>query len=118
MSDAENFITSYVVDDDILVIKLHGRFDEKAGPDFDAEIEKRFAEGAHKLIIDCSFLGYISSYGIGKLISLRGKLCAKGGEVKLSAVHSMVADVFRLVHIEKLFDIYGDIEFARESFYE
>ena len=55
MSDADTFVTSYMVDDDILVLKLHGRFDDKTAPEFDAEVEKRFAEGAHKVIIDCSF---------------------------------------------------------------
>jgi anti-anti-sigma factor len=118
MSDADTFVTSYMVDDDILVLMLHGRFDDKTAAEFDAEIEKRFAEGAHKIIIDCSLLGYVSSYGIGKLISLQGKLRMKGGEVKLSALQSMVADVFRIVHLDRLFEIYGDIEFARESFYE
>jgi hypothetical protein len=41
-----------------------------------------------------------------------------GGEMKLASIQSMVADVFRVVRLDKLLDIYGDIEFARESFYE
>ena len=116
MSDHETFVSSYVVDGDILVLKLHGTLDEKTAPEFNAEIEKWFAEGKRRMIVDCAHLGHVSSFGIGTLVRLQAKLRKRGGEVKLAAIQSMVADVFRIVRIDRLLDIYGDIEFARESF--
>lgn len=118
MSDEQAFITSYVVDDDIVVLRLHGKFDNSTAPEFDAEVEKRFEEGATKMIIDGAYLDHISSYGLGKLISLQGKLRHKGGTVKLCGLYSVVAEVMKVTNLDKLFDIHGDIEFARESFYE
>lgn len=118
MNEEKAFVTSYVVDDDILVLKLHGKLDNRTVPEFNAEVEKQFAEGKRKMIIDCAHLGYVSSYGIGALVSLQARLRKKGGEVKLATIQSLVADVFKIVHLDRLLEIYGDIEFARESFYE
>ena len=114
----EAFVNSYVVDDDILVLRLHGKLDQKTAPEFNKEVERHFAEGMRKMIIDCTHLGYVSSYGIGVLVGVQAKLRKQGGEIKLATIQSMVADVFKIVHLDKLLNIYGDIEFARESFYD
>jgi anti-anti-sigma factor len=114
----EAFISSYVIDDDILVIKLHGKLDAATSPEFSAEVDKHFQQGKRKIIIDCAHLGYISSFGIGTLVTLQTRLRKQGGEVKLASIQALVADVFRIAHLDRLLDIYGDIEFARESFYE
>jgi anti-sigma B factor antagonist len=118
VSNEEAFVSSYVVDDDILVLKLHGKLDTKTVPLFNAEVEKQFAAGRYKMIIDCAHLGYVSSFGIGALVMLQARLRKMGGEVKLATIHSVVADVFKVVRLDKLFEMYGDIEFARESYYE
>ena len=112
----EPFVISYVLDDDILVIRLHGKLDTTSTPEFNAEVEKHFQEGKRKIIIDCAKLAYISSLGIGAVVSLQAKLRMQGGEVKLAAVQTMVADIIRIVRLEKIVEIHGDIESARASF--
>jgi anti-anti-sigma factor len=69
------------------------------------------------MIIDCRNMGYISSLGIASLVALQTKLRRRGGEVKLAAIFGPAMDVMRLVRLDKMLDIYGDIEFARKSFY-
>ena len=51
-------------------------------------------------------------------MSLQAKLRKWGGEVKLAAIQSAVAEVFKVVRLGRLLEMYGDFEFARESFYE
>jgi anti-anti-sigma factor len=41
--------------------------------------------GVDKIIVDCSRLEYISSYGIGVLVRLHKALMARGGDVKIAA---------------------------------
>lgn len=118
MTEKQAFVSCYLVDDDILVLKLYGKLNETTVPEFNAEVERQFAEGRRKMIIDCVHLGNISSYGVGSLVSLQTKLRKKGGEVKLAGIQSIVAEVFKVVRLDKLFQMYGDTEFARESFYK
>ena len=109
---------SYTVDEDIAVIKLNGQLDVSSSEAFEQEIAPYVDAGTTKIIIDCARLGYISSFGIGILVSLLARLRKRGGDVKLSAIQGTVADVIKVVGLAKLLGIYGDIEFARESFYD
>jgi anti-sigma B factor antagonist len=112
------YFSSYVVDDDILVVKLHGNLDAATTQEFNAELDKHFQQGKSKVIIDCAHVEYVSSFGIGALVTLQARLRKRGGEVKLAAINAVVADVFKIVHLDRLLEMYGDIEFARASFYE
>ena len=114
----ESFIESSTVDDDILILRLFGKLDVTTTPEFNEVVHKHLEDGKQKIIIDCAHLGFISSVGIGSLVTLQTRLKRQGGEVKLSALQGPAAEVIRIVRLDKLMNIYGDIEFARQSFKE
>ena len=114
----EGFITTKVLDDDILVVYLRGNLDSATTDEFDDAVQKHFDEGKSKVIIDCAHLGFISSLGIASLVRLQARLNKRGGAVKLAALQGMAADILRAVRVDKMLDVYGDTEFARESFYK
>jgi len=108
---------SEIIDGDILAVVLRGDLDSASTPEFDRKINEFLDAGHTKIIIDCRYMGYISSLGIGSLVSLQTKLRRRGGEVKLAAIFGPAMEVMRLVHLDKMLNIYGDLEFARKSFY-
>ena len=116
MSEKELF-QAKIIDGDILAIVLCGDLDSTSAPEFTRQIQEHLDAGHSKIIIDCRNLGYISSLGIGSLITLQTRLKRRGGEVKLAAVFGPVMEVLRLMRIEKILNIYGDLEFARKAFY-
>jgi anti-sigma B factor antagonist len=116
MIEKELFQTK-IIDGDILAIVLCGDLDSTSAPEFSRQIQSHLDAGHSKIIIDCRNLGYISSLGIGSLITLQTRVKRKGGEVKLAAVFGPVMEVLRLMRIDKILNIYGDLEFARKSFY-
>ena len=100
------------------MVKLHGKLDVTTSEEFKSVVQEHLDQGRCKLIIDCAHLGYISSYGVGSLVFLQTRLKQQGGDVKLAAIQGPVADVLKLVHLDRILEIYGDTEFARESFLE
>lgn len=112
----ESFITTNVVDDDILIINLRGKLDSATTKEFEDVVQQHFDEGKSKIIIDCAHLGFISSLGIGSLVRMQARLKKRGGAVKLAALQGMAAEILRAVRVDKMLDIYGDAEFARQSF--
>jgi anti-anti-sigma factor len=108
---------SEIIDSDILAIVLRGDLDSTSAPEFDRQIQRHLDAGRSKIIIDCRNMGYISSLGIGSLVALQTKLRRRGGEVKLAAIFGKAMDVIRLVRLDRMLDIHGDLEFARKSFY-
>ncbi|HEY0984465.1 STAS domain-containing protein [Schlesneria sp. T3-172] len=109
---------SEIIDGDILAIVLRGDLDSISTPEFERQLQTHLDAGFTKFIIDCRYMGFISSVGIGALVALKARLARKGGTVKLAAIQGTVMQILRLVRIDKLLDIYGDLEFARQSFYE
>ncbi|HEX3148711.1 MAG TPA: STAS domain-containing protein [Gemmataceae bacterium] len=113
---SELTVETRLVDNDILAIILHGSLETATTDQFNRAVEAHLAKGLTKFIIDCRYVGYVSSAGIGSLVALQTRLRKRGGEVKLAAVQGMVVDLMRLVRLDKLLNIYGDLEFARQAF--
>jgi len=115
MKDSLSIETS-LMEGDILVIVLDGSLNSTTSDQFTQAIQNHLDQGLTKITIDCRRLGFISSFGVGSLVALQARLRKKGGEVKLAGLFGPVADVIRLVRLDKLLGIYPDIEYARESF--
>jgi anti-anti-sigma factor len=115
--DSNSNLQSWVIDGDILAIMLRGNLDSASTPEFEAEVNRHLERGHTKFIIDCRYLGYLSSMAIGSLVALQARLRRKGGAVKLAALQGPAMQVIRAVRLDKLLEIYGDLEFARQSFY-
>ena len=103
-------------DKEVLVLSVDGGLLADNAHHFVNEIEKFIALDMRKLIIDCSRLTKISSYGIGTLIRLHKRMQKKGGDVKLAAVTGVAGKVIRLAKIAEIVQIYATVEDARLAF--
>ena len=70
----------------------------------------------HKIIIDLEEVHWMGSVGIGILICCLTAVKNAGGEMKLSRLSHKVKDLLRITKLEKIFDIYPDVETAVQSF--
>ncbi len=104
------------IDGDVLVLRVDGGLNAETAEQFVTSIENLVDAGLTKLIVDCSMLDYVSSYGIGVLIRLHRRMKGRGGDVKLACVRSVLADVLALTHLTSLFEIYPDTNRARLAF--
>lgn len=115
MSERKLF-EAQVVDGGILVLALTGTLDATTTSAFDEQVQQQLDAGHTQVVVDCRNLVYISSLGIASLTALHSKLKKKGGVVKIAAVRGPVAQVFRAVRLDKIFEIHADVEQARQSF--
>ncbi len=104
------------IDRGILILSADGGIDSSNADELVAELGKLVDAGARKLIVDCSRLGFISSYGIAVLVRLHKKLSERGGDVKLAALESRVARLIDLLGLERVFQIYPNVDDARKAF--
>jgi anti-sigma B factor antagonist len=110
-------IETHLLDGEILAVVLDGSLSSTSTDHFNRAIQNHLDQGQTKIIIDCRNVDYVSSLGIGSLVALQARLRKKGGEVKLASLNGVAAEAIRLVHLDKVLNIYGDLEFARQSFY-
>ncbi len=104
------------VDSEVLVVKADGGLNAQTTEGFVEELEKLVKDGLRKIIVDCSSLDYISSYGLGVLVLLHSHLANHGGDVKIASVKGMIVEVMRMTKLNKLFEIYPDVSRARLAF--
>ena len=80
------------------------------------DIENLVGAGLRKVIVDCTKLTYISSYGLAVLIRLHKQMKEHGGDVKLCAIGGIVPQALQITRLDKFFEIYPDVDRARLAF--
>lgn len=70
-------------------------------------------EGTVACILDFSGVSYLNSMSIASIISLRNKIMAANGKLALANLQDNIKSVFRILKLEKLFDLDLDGDAAR-----
>jgi len=79
------------------VLHLGGGIDAHTFEQLDTAIEDIFYEGNYNIIIDMTEIEYISSAGVGTLVSATAQATQKGGNIVLIEVSDPVMEVFRVL---------------------
>ena len=78
------------------------------------EMSNKAAEG--KLLLNFQGVAFMSSAMIGKLVLLNKKCKTNNVQLKLCNITPNVAEVFKIMRLNKVFDIYKDEEKALKSY--
>ncbi len=104
------------MENDVVILKMIGELDALVAPQLKEKMEKGFEEGKVKYIIDFTEVIHINSLAMG---ILRGQLkSAKeaGGDVKLSGMNEHIRDIFEMIGLDELFEIYSTEKEALKNY--
>jgi anti-sigma B factor antagonist len=102
---------------DVCVLKLDGKF--MAGGDsffLREKLKNVTSMGIQKVLIDMDSVPYIDSTGVGFLVSTHTSLTNDGGQLKLLKVKPKILEVFKIMNLLSVFEIFDDDEPAMKSF--
>lgn len=102
----------------ISVLALDGFLDAHTAPLFEESIQKEFAAGQNRIIVNCEKLTYISSAGLGVFMSFIEEIREAGGDIKICGAIPKVLQVFEILGFQTLFDIVDDLPKAIARFNE
>ena len=80
------------------------------------ELVEKAAHAQGKMVLNFETVSFMSSAMIGKLVLLSKKCKQDSVDLKLTNISPNVAEVFKLMKLNKIFDIYKDEEKAIKSF--
>ncbi|MCP4172644.1 MAG: STAS domain-containing protein [Fuerstiella sp.] len=105
---------SYKLDDvpEILVLELTGRLDTENSEHLMNCVQTHIEDGGSRIILNCEDLDFISSLGLGTLLRAMTRLKKLGGSMALAGPRGAVADVLRLVHLNRLLSIHANVDEA------
>ncbi len=101
---------------DIFICKLEGEIDFNNSPELRKSFIKLIENQARKIILDLEKVSYIDSSGLATLVEVVQKLKGSNGQLKLVNLQEKVRGVFEITKLEKLFEIYPQVQQAIESF--
>jgi anti-sigma B factor antagonist len=109
---------TYELDRDDKAHYLHIQGDligDEVGPKLVEVVSDAIQEGAKTFVIDLSGVRYISSSGIGLLITMLTKMRNVGGEVYLTSPSEHVKKLLIITKLNNIFTVYESLEDFRNK---
>lgn len=101
---------------DVHVWAIDGGLDRTTHDAFVAEMQRILDAGARKVVLDFTRLTYLSSLCLGALVRVHGRFKKAGADLKFANLHTNAVDILRFVRLDRVFDIYDDVDGAVRSF--
>lgn len=102
MGGMERLIVDVEEHPQVIVIKVRGEIRLDTKP-IDAAFLRAVADGSRAVVLELSGLTFISSLGIGSIVSLRNGLKRSSRKLILCGTRTPVMDAFKRVRITELF---------------
>jgi len=96
----------------ITILALDGGLDHSNSDGFAEKMENLLQRGTPQVVLDLERLAYASSWGLSALVRVHHHYKARGGHIAFANLHSAVATLLRVSHLDRLFDLYPTVEEA------
>ncbi len=101
--------------DNFLIIELEGRIDIQVADNVGDTISELIDKGETNLIFDLKNLKFMDSSGLRIFIGIKRHLDTVSGILKLANLKKNIFEIFEIVELDKMFNIYKDIKKALAS---
>lgn len=96
-------VTFETCEENVTLIRLEGRLDATAAPDFQAQLLTAVAEGKTRLAIDLSKVSFVDSTGISALVSSLKAARRAEGDLRLVAPSAQATKLLKLTTLDRVF---------------
>lgn len=100
----------------IYTVNIEGNVDTNSAPDVKSGLDELIGAGASKIVMDLSFMEYISSAGLRVLLLTGKQLKGSSGELRLCGMNESVRDVFDISGFSSIFNIFDTAADAQKGF--
>jgi anti-sigma B factor antagonist len=101
---------------DIEVLTLKGNLDALTAPELRPTIDELVANRKIRVIFDLKELTLIDSSGVGAIVSLFKRVRMLGGDVKIACLTNQPKEIFRLLRLDRAFELFETVEEAHNKF--
>jgi anti-sigma B factor antagonist len=101
---------------DIEVLILKGNLDALTAPQLRPTIDELVSSRKIRVVFDLRDLTLIDSSGVGAIVSLFKRVRMLGGDVKIACLANQPKEIFRLLRLDRAFDLFDTVEEARGKF--
>ncbi len=100
----------------VTIYGLAGNLDALTAPGLKKEVETLLSEGRSQVVFNLGNLELIDSSGVGAIVSLFKKVRTMQGDVKIAQLQGQPKEIFKLLHLDRAFEITSSTDEAVERF--
>lgn len=100
----------------ITVLALVGHLDALNAPSLKRVTEGLVEDGRHQVVFDMTDLDLIDSSGVGAIVSLFKQVRTRQGDVKIAALTGQPREIFKLLRLDKAFELADSVDDASARF--
>jgi anti-sigma B factor antagonist len=101
---------------DVVLLTLKGNLDALTAPELRPTIDEIVATRQLKVVFDLFELTLVDSSGVGAIVSLFKRVRMLGGDVKIARLANQPKEIFRLLRLDRAFELFDSIEDALAKF--
>ncbi|MCA9668057.1 MAG: STAS domain-containing protein [Myxococcales bacterium] len=101
--------------DGVTILALKGRLDAITAVELRPTIDELVKAKTLKVVFDLAELKMIDSSGVGAIVSLFKRLRMIGGDVKVAQLAGQPKEIFRLLRLDRAFDLFDTLDAATAS---
>jgi anti-sigma B factor antagonist len=102
---------------DVTVFSLKGNLDALTAPMLKKEIEALLSARKIHVVFDLRELDLIDSSGVGAIVSLFKRVRTLQGDVKIACLQGQPAEIFKLLRLDRAFEIFDSVDAAVARFH-
>lgn len=102
---------------DVTIFSLKGNLDALTAPALKKEIEALLAARKIHVVFDLTQLELIDSSGVGAIVSLFKRVRTLQGDVKIARLRGQPAEIFKLLRLDRAFEIFDSVDAAVDRFH-
>ena len=100
----------------VTVLRVSGHLDALNAPNLKRVTEGLADDGRVQVIFDMSQLKLIDSSGVGAIVSLFKQVRSRRGDVKIAALSGQPREIFKLLRLDKAFELADSVDEASARF--
>jgi anti-anti-sigma factor len=100
----------------VTIVRLEGNLDTGTSPEAQAFVDGLIGEGATRILIDFSDVGFVSSAGLRVLLMVAKALNMPESGLRICSLNQTVSQVFELTGFNKILEVKGTEAEALDGF--
>lgn len=100
---------------DVTILELDGGLGYDNYKTFKEDIAPYVSQEGQKLVIDLEKISYLSSWGIGALLSISSQVKKNGGAVAFANLHGEISEIIHIMRLNTVFNLFDSADEAVAS---
>ena len=101
--------------DGTVILSLEGHIGEAESQELEKALSETFKAGSHRVVIDLSKVDFMTSSGLGVLLTMVAHAKDNDGFLRLANPQPLILQILRTTRLDNYFEVFGCVDEALKA---